>query len=89
MKCKTCGGEIEFGQLYTVREEVGYEHLIADNCIDALTTRVAAAEGLLTTACDAWECGHMVWNQEGVLLSDYKAAMLPRAWYEAAKGGRE
>lgn len=63
--------------------------LIGVDVLEGLEKRLAAAEALLTTACDAWECGQMVWNQEGVLLSDYKAAMLPRAWYEAANGGRD
>lgn len=55
----------------------------------SLAARLAEAEALLTTACDAWECGQMVTGRDGVVLADYKAACLPRDWYEKAKGGRD
>lgn len=53
------------------------------------TKQLAAAEALLLTACDAWECGQMVTRRDGIVLADYKAACLPRDWYKAAKGGRD
>ena len=47
--------------------------------------KLAVAEALLETACDAWEHGMTVTGPDGVVLADYRAACLPRAWYERTK----
>ena len=50
-----------------------------------LRAKLADSEALLSTAVDAWECGMMVTGPDGVVLADFKAACLPKAWYDEAK----
>lgn len=39
---------------------------------------------LLHDAVVEWECGSMVRDKEGIVLADFSAAILSRAWCEAA-----
>ena len=73
----------------TIHGETHVQILEREN--DELRAKLAAAESriydlrqLLETACDAWESGMAV-SRDGIVLADYMAACLPRAWYDAAK----
>ena len=68
-------------QLMTYQHELGG----AGQRLAGAEARIFAMRQLLETAVDAWECGMTVSVRDGVVLADYRAAILTVAWHGAAR----